>query len=73
VLKEARALARKAAAGGDDGTADLIVGSLVRPYELQSWFVNEHLSSMDIPKPERAVILESMGSATRGGDSPPAH
>ena len=51
VLKEARALARSAAEDGDDGTADLIVGSLVRTHELQSWFVAEHLSSFDASLP----------------------
>jgi starvation-inducible DNA-binding protein len=43
LLTEARPLAREAAERGDDGTNDLIVGDLLRPNELQSWFIGEHL------------------------------
>lgn len=45
VLQEARPLAREAAANGDDGSNDLIVGQVVRGNELQSWFVLRHLSA----------------------------
>ena len=43
VLKEARAMARKAAEAGDDGTNDLIVSDVIRRNELQVWFVAEHV------------------------------
>lgn len=43
VLLEARALARRAAELGDDGTNDLLVSDVVRSNELQVWFVSEHL------------------------------
>ena len=43
VLKEARAMARLAAEGGDDGTNDLIVSDVIRRNELQVWFVAEHV------------------------------
>ena len=43
VLIEARALARKAAELGDDGTNDLLVSEVVRPNEAQVWFVSEHI------------------------------
>jgi starvation-inducible DNA-binding protein len=43
VLKEARTMARLAAAGGDDGTNDLIVSDVIRRNELQVWFVAEHV------------------------------
>ncbi len=43
VLEEARAMARLAAGSGDDGTADLIVGSVIRTSERQVWFVAEHV------------------------------
>jgi starvation-inducible DNA-binding protein len=43
VLKEARAMARKAAEQGDDGTNDLLVSSVIRTNEAQVWFVAEHL------------------------------
>jgi starvation-inducible DNA-binding protein len=44
LLQEARPLARDAATAGDDGTNDLIVGQVVRGNELQSWFVQRHLT-----------------------------
>jgi starvation-inducible DNA-binding protein len=43
VLKEARAMARRAAAIGDDGTNDLLVSDVIRGNELQVWFVAEHV------------------------------
>jgi starvation-inducible DNA-binding protein len=43
VLKEARAMAGKAAEDGDDGTNDLIVSSVIRTNEMQVWFVGEHV------------------------------
>src|ERR1700687_976871 len=47
VLKEARAMAKRAAAAGDDGTNDLLVSDLIRRNELQVWFVAEHV--VDVP------------------------
>jgi starvation-inducible DNA-binding protein len=43
VLKEARSMARQAAQDGDDGTNDLIVSDVIRPNELEVWFVAEHV------------------------------
>jgi starvation-inducible DNA-binding protein len=43
VLEEARAMARKAADAGDDGTNDLLVSSVIRTNEMQVWFVAEHV------------------------------
>ena len=43
VLEEARAMARRAAEHGDDGTNDLLVSDVVRTNELQAWFVAEHV------------------------------
>jgi starvation-inducible DNA-binding protein len=43
VLKEARAMARKATEEGDDGTNDLLVSNMIRTNEMQVWFVAEHL------------------------------
>jgi starvation-inducible DNA-binding protein len=48
VLKEARAMARRAAEAGDDGTNDLIVGEVIRRNELQVWFVAEHIVNVPI-------------------------
>src|SRR5919204_65212 len=43
VIKEARAMARRAAEAGDDGTNDLLVSDVIRRNELQAWFVAEHV------------------------------
>jgi starvation-inducible DNA-binding protein len=43
VLKEARAMARRAANAGDDGTNDLLVSDVIRRNELQVWFLAEHV------------------------------
>jgi starvation-inducible DNA-binding protein len=43
VLKEARAMAKQADEGGDDGTNDLLVSNVIRTNELQAWFVAEHV------------------------------
>jgi starvation-inducible DNA-binding protein len=43
VLKEARAMARRAAEKGDDGTNDLLVSDVIRTHELQVWFLAEHV------------------------------
>ena len=47
VLKEARAMAKRAADAGDDGTNDLIVSGVIRRNELQVWFVAQHV--VDVP------------------------
>ena len=43
VLKEAHAMARNAAAAGDDGTNDMLVSDVIRRNEMQVWFVAEHV------------------------------
>jgi starvation-inducible DNA-binding protein len=43
VLKEARAMAKRAAEAGDDGTNELLVSDVIRRNELQVWFVAEHV------------------------------
>jgi starvation-inducible DNA-binding protein len=43
VLNEARAMARRAAEAGDDGTNDLLVSDVIRRGELQVWFLAEHV------------------------------
>jgi starvation-inducible DNA-binding protein len=48
VLKEARAMARRASERADDGSADLIVSGVIRRNELQAWFVAGHLVSMSL-------------------------
>src|SRR5438128_11918469 len=53
VLKEARAMARKAAEVGDDGTNDLLVSDVIRTNEMQVWFVGEHLVDTPLIAHER--------------------
>ena len=48
ILLEARPLACEAAAAGDLGTNDLVVSQVVRSNELQSWFVQRHLSAQKV-------------------------
>ena len=43
VLKESRAMARRAAENGDDGTNDLLISDVIRRNELQVWFLAEHV------------------------------
>src|SRR5438876_1655864 len=47
VLEEARAMARRAAENGDDGTNDLLVSEVIRRNEQQAWFLAEHV--VDVP------------------------
>ena len=47
VIKEARAMARRAAESGDDGTNDLLVNEVIRRNEQQAWFLAEHV--IDVP------------------------
>ena len=48
---EVRAGHARAAEHGDDGTADLLVGNVLRRHELQVWFLAEHL--VDVPLADR--------------------
>lgn len=47
ILQAARSMARQASATGDDGTNDMLVSDVIRPNELQVWFLAEHL--VDVP------------------------
>jgi starvation-inducible DNA-binding protein len=43
VLKQAHQAAHEADESGDDGTADLLIGQVIRTNEMQAWFLAEHL------------------------------
>ena len=43
LIKEARTMAKLAAAGGDEGTNDLLVSDVIRRNELQVWFLSQHV------------------------------
>lgn len=47
ILRETRAMARRTAQNGDDGTNDLLVSDIMRRNEQQVWFLAEHL--IDVP------------------------
>jgi len=48
ILEQARAMARRAAEAGDEGTNDLLVSDVIRTNELQVWFVAEHVVDMPL-------------------------
>ena len=52
IIGEARKLARRASAIGDDGTNDLVVSEVLRRNELQVWFLSEHLVNVPLVKAE---------------------
>ncbi|MGO4516598.1 Dps family protein [Terriglobus sp. 2YAB30_2] len=48
IIEECRKLAEDADKAGDDGTNDLAVSDVLRPNELQSWFLSQHLVEMPL-------------------------
>lgn len=48
VIRDCRDLAERSSKLGDQGTNDLVVSEVLRPNELQSWFVSEHLVEMPL-------------------------
>jgi starvation-inducible DNA-binding protein len=57
IITECRELAERADKLGDDGTNDLAVSDVLRPNELQMWFLSEHL--VDAPLVEAEPLRES--------------
>jgi starvation-inducible DNA-binding protein len=47
IIKSCLEISEKADKAGDQGTNDLVVSDVLRPNELQSWFLSEHL--VDVP------------------------
>ena len=52
IMEECHAIAAAADEVGDDGTNDLVVSNVLRPNELQSWFIGEHLVKMPLTDAE---------------------
>jgi starvation-inducible DNA-binding protein len=52
LVRHCRILARRASQLGDDGTNDLVVSEVLRPNELQSWFLSEHLVDAPLVRAE---------------------
>jgi len=48
VLQLCHTIAKQAADSGDDGTNDMVVGGVIRPNEMQVWFLAEHLVNMPL-------------------------
>src|ERR1700757_40815 len=48
IIGHCRTLARRASTVGDDGTNDMILSDVLRPNELQVWFLSEHLVEMPL-------------------------
>ena len=56
IIGHCRALARRASTLGDDGTNDLILSDVLRPNELQVWFLSEHLVDVPLVRAEKAGL-----------------
>ena len=52
LVRHSRKLARLASQLGDDGTNDLVVSNVLRPNELQAWFLSEHLVDAPLVRAE---------------------
>jgi starvation-inducible DNA-binding protein len=52
IMQECHDIASAADDAGDDGTNDLVVSDVLRPNELQSWFVGQHLVKMPLTDAE---------------------
>jgi len=52
IMQECAKIADAADKAGDDGTNDLVVSDILRPNELQSWFIGQHLVEMPLVLPK---------------------
>jgi starvation-inducible DNA-binding protein len=57
IITHCRELARRADELGDIGTNDMVVSDVLRPSELQTWFLSEHL--VNVPLVEAEPMKES--------------
>jgi starvation-inducible DNA-binding protein len=48
IMQDCHDIAEAADKCGDDGTNDMAVSDILRPNELQSWFINQHLVEMPL-------------------------
>ena len=48
IMQKCKEIADAADDAGDDGTNDLVVSDILRPNELQSWFIGQHLVEMPL-------------------------
>ncbi|HEX4156161.1 MAG TPA: DNA starvation/stationary phase protection protein [Acidobacteriaceae bacterium] len=52
IMEECHKIAEAADDAGDDGTNDLAVSDVLRPNELQAWFIGQHLVKMPLTEAE---------------------
>ena len=52
IIRQCRELADRADKLGDDGTNDLVVSDVLRPNEMQVWFISEHLVNTPLVEAE---------------------
>jgi starvation-inducible DNA-binding protein len=52
IMDDCHSIAGAADEAGDDGTNDLVVSNVLRPNELQSWFIGQHLVKMPLTDAE---------------------
>jgi starvation-inducible DNA-binding protein len=48
IMQDCHDIAEEADKLGDDGTNDMVISDILRPNELQSWFINQHLVEMPL-------------------------
>ena len=48
IMQKCVDIAKAAVDAGDDGTNDLAVSDILRPNEVQSWFIGQHLVEMPL-------------------------
>jgi|SRR5208282_1470650 len=61
IILETRKLARRAIELGDDGSNDFLISEVLRPNELQVWFLSEHL--VKVPLVEARKTSSAAGAA----------
>lgn len=49
-------IAEAADKAGDDGTNDMAISDILRPNELQSWFIGQHLVAMPLTIPDQQPV-----------------
>ena len=48
IMQDCHDIAKASDDAGDDGTNDMVVSEILRPNELQSWFIGQHLVEMPL-------------------------
>ncbi len=66
ILETAHQAVRRATDDGDDGTADLLIGQVIRTHEMQVWFVGAHLSDVPLLHAEQPTEMVGERMAPRG-------